>query len=136
MTEVARELTPAQRARRRYLIAVVTSWFFVDVFDGAVLPDEAVEHGAEAAFWAFAALGYVLLARLRPSAAEHRLGDVVLITGLVVLCVHSALRATLPDGTAFRWGMGVLAAYVFVVWLAVRRRANRTGLPANEPPAS
>jgi hypothetical protein len=128
-------LTPAQRTRRTYLIAVIIGWFFVDVFDGTVFPAEAVEHWVEAGFWAIAALGYVALARHRPPAAERRLADWVLLAAMVVFGVSMGLRATLPDATAFRWSMGMAAAYVVVVWLSVRRMQS-TGVPANEPPAS
>ena len=128
-------MTPAQRARRTYLIAVIIGWFFVDVFDGVVFPDEAVEHWVEAVFSAAAALGYVTLARLRPPAAEHRPADWVLPAAMAVFGVSMGLRATLPDASAFRWSMEIAAAYVVVVWLSVRRMRT-TGAPANEPPAS
>ncbi|WP_420127632.1 hypothetical protein [Longimicrobium sp.] len=134
MMEAARERTPAQQARRTYLIAVLVGWFFVDVFDGAVFREEAVEHGVEAGFWAAAALGYVALARLRPPAAEHRLADWVLPAAMAVFGVSMGLRATLPDATAFRWSMVMAAAYMVVVWLAVRH-SSRPGLPATEPTA-
>lgn len=135
MTEATRERTPAQQARRTYVIAVLVGWFFVDVFDGGVFREDSLEHWVEAGFWAAAALGYVALAWLRPPAAEHRLADWVLPAAMAVFGVSMGLRATLPDPTAFRWSMGMAAAYVVVVWLSVRH-SQRTVMPADEPPAS
>lgn len=135
MTQNARELTPAQRGRRRYLIAVLVGWVFVDVFDGLAFPAETVEHWVEAAFWAAAALGYAALARRRPLPAEHRLGDWAIAATLVLVGVTMGLRATLPDAAAFRWTMGMTAAYLAVVWLGYRRMRGRTGVPANESPS-
>lgn len=129
---MATELTPAQRARRTYLIAVLIGWFFVDVFDGMVFPEETVEHWVEAAFWAVAALGYVALARRRPPAHEHRLADWVLPGALAVMGATLVLRATLPDAIAFRWSVGMMAACLAVGWPVLRRLRK---VQANDPPA-
>lgn len=131
MTKQALELTPAWRGRVRYLIAVVVIEFFVDVFDGLMFPEEAVEHWVEAAFWAAAALGYLVLARHRPLPAGQRLADGAIVLGLGMVGATLALRATLPDNAAFRWSFVIAAAYVVVLWLMVRRWRIRTQVPAN-----
>jgi|GEM_PF-6002855 len=132
MTEHAREITPAWRARRGYLIAMtLIGWFFVDVFDGLVFPEEAVEHWVEAAWWAVAALGYLVLARRRPLPAAQRLADAGIGLGLVMMGVTLALRATLPDNLAFRWSLVVMAAYGLVVWVMVRGIRARAKVPEN-----
>lgn len=128
-------LTPAQRARRTYLIAVLISEFFVDVFDGLVFPDEAVEHWVEAAFWAAAVLGYVALARLRPPAPEHRLADWVIPGVMAMFGGTLVLRATLPNALAFRWSILLSAAFVAAAVPMIRHitRAGRkaAGAAAN-----
>jgi hypothetical protein len=126
MTKQARELTPAWRGRVRYLIAVVVIEFFVDVFDGLVFPEETVEHWVEAAWWAVAVLGYLVLARRRPLPGEQRLADWGIAGCMALIGGTLVLRATLPDALAFRWSILLTAAFVAAA-VPMIRHINRAG---------
>jgi len=124
MTEEAHDLDSAGRWRRKYLIAAMVAWSFVDVFDGLFVPEEAREHWLEAAFWALATVVYVPFAWRRLLPPKRRLIDAVIVSCGIVFAAMSVLRATLPDAIAFRWAMALFAALCLFAVVLIRRRSR------------